>query len=126
VRKRLIGAAVAALGLGTFAIPALSGAAPGSPQGGTGGPVACGSGSITWSPDNLWPPNHKLQTVTITYTGDNDGDTAMVAVTGWSDKDSRVANHARRDRNYYLLADLGTGPRTSYLGKLRNPNPEMV
>jgi molybdopterin-containing oxidoreductase family iron-sulfur binding subunit len=42
-----------------------------------------------------------------------------------NDKDSRVANLARRDRNYYLLADLGTAPRTSYLGKLRNPNPEM-
>ncbi len=42
-----------------------------------------------------------------------------------NDKESRVATLARRDRNYYLLADLGTGPRTSYLGKLRNPNPEM-
>src|SRR4051794_17187154 len=88
VRKSLIGAAIAALGLGTFAIPALSGAAPGAPQGGTGGPVKCGSGSITWSPNNLWPPNHKMQTVTITYTGDKDDDDAMVAVTGWSDNET--------------------------------------
>jgi len=88
VRKSLIGAAVAALGLGTFAIPALSGAAPGAPQGGTGGPVTCGKGTITWTPNNLWPPNHKLQTVTVTYVGDNDGDMATATITGWSDNET--------------------------------------
>jgi len=87
MRKIWIGAAVAAMGVGAVAVPALS-AAPGSPQGGTGGPVACGSGTITWSPSNLWPPNHKLQLVTITYTGDNDGDMATVAVTGGTDNDT--------------------------------------
>ena len=29
------------------------------------------------------------------------------------------------DRNYALLADVGTHPRTRFLGKIRNPNPEM-
>jgi Fe-S-cluster-containing dehydrogenase component len=38
---------------------------------------------------------------------------------------SRVAEHKRRDRGYDLLADLGTHPRTTYLGKVRNPNKEM-
>jgi len=28
-------------------------------------------------------------------------------------------------RNYGLLADLNTKPRTSYLSALRNPNPEI-
>src|SRR4051794_31021192 len=89
MRKSLIGAAVAALGLGTFAIPALSGAAPGAPQGGTGGPVQCGKGHITWTPNNLWPPNHKMQTVTIAYTEDKpDGDMVMVTVTNWSDNET--------------------------------------
>jgi molybdopterin-containing oxidoreductase family iron-sulfur binding subunit len=42
-----------------------------------------------------------------------------------NDKDSQIAELANRDRRYHLLADLGTGPRTSYLGKIRNPNTEM-
>jgi molybdopterin-containing oxidoreductase family iron-sulfur binding subunit len=28
------------------------------------------------------------------------------------------------DRKYALLGDLGTQPRTKYLGKVRNPNTE--
>jgi hypothetical protein len=39
---------------------------------------------------------------------------------------ARIVEHKRRDRSYDLLADLGTHPRTSYLGKVRNPNKEMV
>jgi len=32
-----------------------------------GGPVPCGHGSVTWSPDTLWPPSHQLHTIHITY-----------------------------------------------------------
>jgi molybdopterin-containing oxidoreductase family iron-sulfur binding subunit len=41
------------------------------------------------------------------------------------DKASRVAQLKAEPRNYGLLAELNTRPRTSYLAAVRNPNPEM-
>src|SRR5712692_1125763 len=29
--------------------------------------VSCSDGSVTYSPTTLWPPNHKLRTITIAY-----------------------------------------------------------
>jgi len=43
-----------------------------------------------------------------------------------NDTDSEVHRLAHLDRHYSLLAAVGTQPRTTYLGKIRNPNPEMV
>ena len=43
-----------------------------------------------------------------------------------NDPSARVTDLAARDRNYALLADIGTHPRTTYLGKIRNPNKEMA
>jgi len=43
-----------------------------------------------------------------------------------NDKDSRVSKLKLVDRNYDMLNELNIRPRTSYLGKLRNPNPELV
>jgi molybdopterin-containing oxidoreductase family iron-sulfur binding subunit len=42
-----------------------------------------------------------------------------------NDKKSTFAKRHRTERSYGLLADIGTRPRTRFLGKIRNPNPEM-
>ena len=42
-----------------------------------------------------------------------------------NDPNSRVSKLKALSRNYTLLDDLNTKPRTSYLGRVRNPNPEM-
>jgi molybdopterin-containing oxidoreductase family iron-sulfur binding subunit len=42
-----------------------------------------------------------------------------------NDPNSRVAKWREKDRSYRLLSELGTRPRTTYLGKIRNLNPEM-
>ena len=42
-----------------------------------------------------------------------------------NDPTSNVAKWRQKDRSYRLLSELGTHPRTSYLGKIRNLNAEM-
>ncbi|HYY56037.1 MAG TPA: 4Fe-4S dicluster domain-containing protein, partial [Pyrinomonadaceae bacterium] len=42
-----------------------------------------------------------------------------------NDSGSRVAQLKREKRNYGLLADLNTQPRTTYLSSMRNPNTEI-
>jgi molybdopterin-containing oxidoreductase family iron-sulfur binding subunit len=43
-----------------------------------------------------------------------------------NDTKSRVSKLTMSDRRYALLEELGTKPRTTYLAKVRNPNPEMT
>jgi molybdopterin-containing oxidoreductase family iron-sulfur binding subunit len=42
-----------------------------------------------------------------------------------NDPDSRVARLQSEQRNYSLLAELNTRPRTTYLAAVRNLNPEL-
>jgi Fe-S-cluster-containing dehydrogenase component len=43
-----------------------------------------------------------------------------------NDPTSAVTKMMRAERRFALLGELGTRPRTMFLGKIRNPNPEMA
>jgi len=42
-----------------------------------------------------------------------------------NDPNSRVSKIKANERNYSLLDELNTKPRTTYLKELKNPNPEI-
>jgi Fe-S-cluster-containing dehydrogenase component len=42
-----------------------------------------------------------------------------------NDDSSRVTQWKKSERNYGLLEEINTQPRTTYLARVRNPNPEM-
>jgi len=42
-----------------------------------------------------------------------------------NDSSSQVAKLKAKTRNYGLLQDLNTRPRTTYLAEIRNPNPDL-
>ena len=52
--------------------------------------------------------------------------TQAISFGNLNDETSRVSMLKKGNRNYDLLSELNTRPRTSYLSKLRNPNPELV
>ena len=43
-----------------------------------------------------------------------------------NEADSRVTKLKKSPLNYGILEDLNTRPRTTYLAKVRNPNPELI
>jgi Fe-S-cluster-containing dehydrogenase component len=42
-----------------------------------------------------------------------------------NDPNSKVSRVKANERNYSLLGELNTRPRTTYLSDLKNPNPEI-
>jgi molybdopterin-containing oxidoreductase family iron-sulfur binding subunit len=42
-----------------------------------------------------------------------------------NDPESRVAKLKKHNLNYALLEELNTRPRTSYLARIANPNPDL-
>jgi molybdopterin-containing oxidoreductase family iron-sulfur binding subunit len=51
--------------------------------------------------------------------------TGAIVFGNLNDPSSRVSRLKQEPRNYHLLAELGTRPRTSYLAAVRNPNPRL-
>jgi len=51
--------------------------------------------------------------------------TGAIVFGDMNDPTSRVAQLKTEPTNYALLAELNTRPRTTYLGAIRNPNPEI-
>jgi molybdopterin-containing oxidoreductase family iron-sulfur binding subunit len=51
--------------------------------------------------------------------------TQAIAVGDLNDPESRVAKWSKVNRNYKLLPEIGTRPRTSFLARIRNPNPTL-
>jgi Fe-S-cluster-containing dehydrogenase component len=51
--------------------------------------------------------------------------TSAITFGNINDPESRVSKLKASHLNYRLLDDLNTRPRTSYLGRVTNPNPNM-
>jgi hypothetical protein len=91
-----------------FAIAAFALARPASAanklEGGTAS-VLCGEGRVVYSPIQLWPPNHQMRTISVTYIdnsaadatqGDNDGDQERLTIN--SITDNQIAGDDAGDR----------------------------
>jgi Fe-S-cluster-containing dehydrogenase component len=51
--------------------------------------------------------------------------TQAIAFGDLNDPESVVTRLGTLDRNYKLLAEIGTRPRTAFLARIRNPNPKL-
>lgn len=64
-RTALGAAALAAIGL---AAPTFASGTSHLTKG--SGQATCGNGNVTWDPTSVFPPNHRMQTVNVTYQAD--------------------------------------------------------
>lgn len=77
----LVGGAALALGGLTPALAASGGTSGKAGFQATSSTANCNDGTVAASPAILWPPNHKLNTISITYS-DSEGDGDSLAITG--------------------------------------------
>jgi len=84
-------------GVAIFAMVAFALARPASAanklEGGTAS-VLCGEGQVVYSPTHVWPPNHQMRTISVTYIdssaagatqGDHDGDQETLTINSVTD-----------------------------------------
>ena len=109
-RTLVLGLGIAALAVAMTSVPA------GARGGGGTGTTSCGNGTVTWSPTVVWPPNHKLVTVTLSWNETDllTTDTNTLTVTGIQSVgvDSRGAGQpsAKQGPDYTGVGNSGSAP----------------
>lgn len=90
--RRVTWASVAIFAMVAFAL-ARPASAANKLEGGTAS-VPCGEGHVVYTPIQLWPPNHQMRTISVTYIdnsaagatqGDNDGDQETLTINSITD-----------------------------------------
>lgn len=100
-----------------FAVTLLATGLAGARGGGVG-VNECGDGegghTVTWTPTTVWPPNHKYQDVTITYTDSSDDHQLTLAATSathdqYDGNGDELNGAGNTDEDVVLPADAATG-----------------
>ena len=69
--------------------------------------------------------NRKIQDLELQTACQQSCPASAITFGNINDSDSQVSKLKAKNRNYGLLQDLNTRPRTTYLAEIRNPNPEL-
>ena len=70
--------------------------------------------------------NSRIADGTIVTACEQACPTGAITFGDLADPASRVAQVVSEDRSYRLLDELNLGPHVHYLGKIRNPNPDLL